>query len=54
MERQLISKSDTVIELTNKIKLMEINHKAMLENIHNERFKDIEERYGVLIEQLYQ
>jgi hypothetical protein len=32
---------------------MEINHKAMLENIDNERFKDIEERYGALIEQLY-
>ena len=46
MERLLISKSETVIDLTNKIKLMEINH--------NQRFKDMEERYGALIEQLYQ
>jgi hypothetical protein len=55
---KLSVKSKEAAELQSKIGLMEVNHKAQLDAVNikvtDEKIKDIEDRYGRVIEGLYE
>ena len=58
MLNKLSTKARELAELHSKLGLMEINHKAQLDALNtkltDDKIKDIEDRYGQVIEGLYE